>query len=480
MPFAGPVATTPSAAPSRPDRLVAAFPSATAIAADVLAGRRTAVDVVEQALSRIAAVDPLLNAFTRVLADEAREAARALDASPLQERGPLAGVPVAVKAESDIAGQVTTFGGRGNSTPAPADSEKVRRLRDAGAIVVGITNMPEFGQFPFTESASRGETHNPWDLTRSTGGSSGGSAAAVASGCVPVAIGGDGGGSIRVPASCCGLVGLKPARGRVSSAPYAALWGALGTAGPLTRTVADLALVYDVLHGSTGADRWSAPPPARSYAASARDIATRRRIGWLTRPAAGPVRVDRQVVAAVERVAARLEAAGHEVLPLDGRWPDVQAAFVPQFYAAVRDSARLVEHPERLELRTRNTLRMGAWARGPVLGRALALGERARTAFVERFGGYDAILTPTIACLPPPLGRLDGIGSAHALIRSLPLVAFTTVANVTGLPAISVPAGRSREGLPIGVQLSGPTPDEGPLIALAAELTAHAEPAPAG
>jgi amidase len=449
--------------------LLATFPSATDIAADVRSGRRTARATVAAALTRIAEVNPRLNAFVLVLADEALAAADAVDALPPDERGPLAGVPIAVKAEADVAGFVTTFGGRGNVTPAPADSEVVRRLRAAGAVIVGITAMPEFGQFPFTESVAYGATRNPWDVGRSTGGSSGGSAAAVASGCVPVAIGGDGGGSIRIPSSCCGLVGLKPARGRVSMAPHAALWGTLGTAGPLTRTVADTALVYDVVSGVTDVDRWRAPAPARSYVAAVSDR-SRRRVAWLTKPALGPVRVDNQVVAAVERTAGRLAEAGHEVVAVDGRWPDVQAAFVPQFFASIRECVDLVEHPERLELRSRHTARLGFWARGQVLRKAIELGEAARLSFQERFAAYDAVLSPTLACLPPALGQLDGAGSIRALLRSLPMIAFTTVANTTGLPAMSVPAGESAEGLPIGVQLSGVVDDEGPLIALAASL----------
>ena len=449
--------------------LVAQSPSAVEIAADVRAGRSTARAAVERSLARIAEVQPHLNAFSVVLAASALAEADALDARPAAERGALAGVPIAVKAEADVAGQVTTFGGRGNTTPVAADSEVVRRFRAAGAIVVATTAMPEFGQFPFTESVAHGVTRNPWDLSRSTGGSSGGSAAAVASGCVPIALGGDGGGSIRIPSSCCGLIGLKPARGRVSMAPHAALWGTLGTAGPLTRTVADSALAYDVISGVIEVDRWRAQEPARPYAEAATDVRPRR-IGWLTRPALGPIGVDREVVAAVERTAARLEAAGHEVVALEGRWPDVQAAFVPQFFAAIRECVDLVEHPERLELRSRHTARLGAWARGPVLSKAVALGERARESFVERFGAYDAVLSPTLACLPPALGQLDGAGSIRALLRSLPMIAFTTVANTTGLPAISIPAGESATGLPIGVQLSGVSDDEGPLLGIAASL----------
>ncbi len=167
-------------------------------------------------------------------------------------------MPVAIKEEIDVAGCVTTFGGEANSTPAGADAEVVRRLRDAGAVIVGKTTMPEFGAFPYTESVSRGVTRNPWDATRTPGGSSGGTAVAVATGMVTVGLGGDGGGSIRIPSACCGLFGLKPQRGRVTTAPHPHLWWALGTAGPLARTVLDSAIVYDVIRGNVEGDLYRA------------------------------------------------------------------------------------------------------------------------------------------------------------------------------------------------------------------------------
>jgi amidase len=185
---------------------------------------------VARSLAVIEERDPDLNAFSVVLANEAREQARFLELGQGGARGPLFGVPVAIKEELDVAGCVTTYGGHGNSTPAAADGEVVRRLREAGAIVVGKTQMPEFGAFPYTESARHGYTRNPWRRGFSPGGSSGGSAVAVSTGMVPVALGGDGGGSIRIPAACCGVFGLKPQRGRVTSAPHEHLWWALGTA----------------------------------------------------------------------------------------------------------------------------------------------------------------------------------------------------------------------------------------------------------
>lgn len=471
-------ATAPSPHPALPGSVLPqelpappGTPTAARIAADVREGSRTAAEVTEASLARIAAVDPVLNAFTVVLAEEARRDAAAVDALPPAERGPLAGVPVAIKAESDVAGHVTTYGGRGFSTPAGADAEAVRRLRAAGAVVVGITGMPEFGQFPFTESAAFGAVVNPAAPGRTPGGSSGGSAAAVASGCVPLALGGDGGGSVRIPASACGLVGLKPTRGRVSAAPAADLWGALGVKGPLARTVEDAALMLGVLTGTLPVDRWHAAPPAPAAAGlPGDDDAGALRVAWLTRPAPGPVAADPQAAAAVESAAQRLAEAGHRVEREDGRLDGVESAFLPQFFGALHGCAAGAEHPERLEARTRQTARMGAWARGPVVRRAEAAGERARARFQERFAGVDAVLTPTLACVPPRAGRLDGVGSVPALLRSLPMIAFTTHANVTGLPALSVPAGTSREGWPIGVQLMGTGEDEAVLLRLATAL----------
>jgi len=444
--------------------------SAIDTAAAVRAGRVSARVVAEAALARIAERNPGLNAVSVVRADAALADADALDAGGPGHDGPLAGVPVAIKEELDVAGMVTTFGGRGNTTPAPADCESVRRLRAAGAVVVAKTAMPEFGQFPFTESAALGITRNPWDTSRSTGGSSGGSAAAVASGMVPVAMGGDGGGSIRIPASCCGLVGLKPTRGRVSTGPYAALWGALGTLGVLTRTVTDTALVHDVLAGSTSADRWSAPAPARPYLEAARTEPGPLRIGWTTTGMLPGTRVDPQVAAATEATAAALAELGHHVERIEPRWPTPTLAFLPQFFGAIREEVGLVEHPDRLEWRTRSTARLGGWARPGVVAAAERSGERVSAALVERLAGWDVVLTPTIAPVPPPLGRLDGVGSLHAQVRSLPMIAFASLLNVTGHPAVSVPAGLSREGWPIGVQLLTTASDEGLLLAVAAQL----------
>lgn len=444
--------------------------SAVETAAAVRDGTVSAVEVTQAALARIAALNPGLRAFDVVCTEQALADAQALDAGGAGHGGPLAGVPVAVKAEQAVAGLVTTYGGRANTTPAAQDSFVVSRLRAAGAVIVGTTHMPEFGQYPFTEGAAWGATANPWDPTRSPGGSSGGSAVAVAAGMVPVAIGGDGGGSIRIPAACCGLVGLKPVRGRVSAAPADTLWGTLGTIGPLTRTVADTAAVYQVISGNLPTDRYAAAPPREPFTSAAAHEPDRLRIGWLTRSPIPGIGVDSRAAEAVRATAELLAQAGYEVEQLSGRWPDTRVEFLPQFFAAIRQCVASVEHPDRLEQRTRSTAATGAWAQGPVLAAAVRAGHRLARRVERRFAGYDVVLAPVMAIRTPRIGQLDAVGTVRALTRSVPMVAFTTLANVTGHPAISVPAGQDDHGLPIGVQALTTSHDEAVLLSLAAQL----------
>jgi amidase len=441
------------------------------------AGETTAVEAVEASLERIERRNPGVNAFSVVLADEARVEAAGLDARRTagEAVGPLHGVPVAIKEEIDVAGCVTTFGGRGNSTPAAEDGEVVRRLRQAGAIVVGKTRMPEFGQWPFTESVDGGITRNPWDRSRTPGGSSGGTAAAVALGMVPVAIGGDGGGSIRIPAACCGLFGLKPTRGRVTSHPMPHLWWALGTTGPLTRTVLDSALVYDVIRGNSAGDMFTAPEPSTSFIAAAGFDPGRLRIGWSTRAVTRGVRPAPEHVAAVEETAEILAGLGHDVREIDPHYPDPTAAFVPQFFAGVRTESDAVEHFERLERRTRQVYRLGSWVSDKVITKAMAAGERVaekanRVFDPDSEDGVDVLLTPTIGPRPRRVGVLDRGGPVRASLKSAPMIAWTALWNVTGNPAASVPAGLAADGLPLAVQLVGRIGDEPTLLRVAAQL----------
>ncbi len=436
-----------------------------------VSGESTARAVVEESLARIAALDPGLNAFSRVLADEARAEAAARDehlaggGAP----GPLHGVPIAIKEEIDVAGTVTTFGGEANVTPAAADAEIVRRLREAGAVVVGKTTMPEFGAFPYTESASRGITRNPWDRSRTPGGSSGGSAVAVATGMVPVAIGGDGGGSIRIPSACCGLFGLKPQRGRVTTAPSPHLWWALGTAGPLTRSVRDSALVYDVIRGNVEGDLYRAGG-TDSFVEAAEREPGRLRIGWTTKPVTRGVRPDPIHVRAVEDTARLLADLGHDVREVDPQYPDPTAAFVPQFFAGIRYEAERVEHYDRLERRTRQTCRMGSWVTPRVRDWALRETEKVSAKANRVFDEVDVLLTPAIAHRPPQVGRLDGVGTVGASLRAMPAIAYAALWNVAGNPAAAVPCGTAPDGLPVSVQLVGRTDDEATLFSLSAQV----------
>jgi amidase len=336
-------------------------------------------------------------------------------------------------------------------------------------VVVGKTTMPEFGAFPFTESASRGVTRNPWDRARTPGGSSGGTAVAVAAGMVPAGIGGDGGGSIRIPSASCGLFGLKPQRGRVSTAPHAHLWFGLGTAGPLTRSVLDSAIVYDVIRGNVEGDLYTAEGDEPFVDAVGRDPG-RLRVGWSTKPVTLGVRPDPVHVRAVEDTARLLSDLGHDVREVDPHYPDPTAAFVPQFLGGIRAEADQVEHRDRLERRTRETCRLGSWVTPRVLEWALKQTEQVSAKANRVFADVDVLLTPAIAHRPPAVGRLDGVGTVRAALRAMPSIAYAALWNVAGNPAAAVPCGTGPDGLPVGVQLVGRTDDEATLFSLSAQL----------
>lgn len=445
-------------------------------AAAIASGELTATQATADALARIEALDPPLNAISVTLADAARAEAEARDRST-DERGPLHGVPLVIKEELDVAGTVTTFGGLGNSTAATADGEVVRRLRAAGAVIVAKTRMPEFGAFPYTESDAFGVTRNPWDRDRTPGGSSGGTAAAVAAGMVPAGLGGDGGGSIRIPSACCGLFGLKPQRGRVTTAPEPHVWLALGTVGPLTRTVRDSALIYDAIRGNLETDRFRAGEVGSFADAVDRDPG-RLRIGWTTKPVTRGVRPDPVHVRAVRETAALLGELGHDVREVDPQYPDPTMAFVPQFLGGIRHEAlHVVEHYDRLEKRTREMCRLGSWVTPRVIDGALRATEKVSAKANRVFDQVDVLLTPTIAHRPPRVGRLMGTGTVRASLRAVPAIAYAALWNVAGNPAASVPRGLAEDGLPVAVQLVGPTDGEPTLLSLAAQIEA-ADPWP--
>ena len=451
------------------------------LAAMVSGGEISAAELVDVSLERIAALDPELGAFAQVDADGARAAAAAI--APGDPR-PFAGVPIAIKNNRAVQGLRLTQGCRlMDSFVAPYDHNVVRRLRAAGFVVVGTTTLPEYGILPVSEAALFGPTRNPWDHGRTPGGSSGGSAAAVAAGMVPVAHGNDGGGSIRIPAACCGLVGLKPARNRTSAAPELGE-SVLVSDGVLTRTVADTAALLDVLAGYETGD-WSwAPPPAEPFATAADRPPGPLRIALTTAPPIADAAVDAACADAAHRAARLLEELGHTVEEVTPPWqlPGIDDLFGAYFAAhislGIHFSALIAgrgePRPEDME-----PMSWALWemARGltavqyRLLETQLQQISRALVAFLDP---YDALLTPALAQRPLPIGTLDTAAPdpLETFRRSGYFTPFTPIFNATGQPAISLPLFAGDDGLPLGVQLVGRPAGEGPLLALAAQLEA--------
>jgi amidase len=442
-------------------------------AAALAAGDVTSAQLVADALDRIAAAQPTLNAFRVVRDDAARqEAAEADRRLAAGERLPLLGVPVAVKDDMDVAGEPTSFGCSGTFAPKEQDGGVARRLREAGAVIVGKTNTPEFGQWPFTEGGF-GATRNPWNTDHTPGGSSGGSAAAVAAGLVPAAVGSDGAGSIRIPAAWTGLVGIKPQRGRVSTWPDPEAFHGLTCYGPLARTVADAALLLDVLTGSHPEDRHRPPAPDAPFAEAAerRDPGRLRIALSLRIPFSGtPARLRPEVRAAVTRLAATLEGLGHEVVERDPAYGLVGLSFVPRSTAGVREWLQRVEEPHLLDARTRENARTGALLGGPLLHLARAAEGPLRARMTAIFRDVDVVLAPTTAKPPPRIGAIDGKSNWQTDRTMIAACPYAWPWNVVGLPAVNVPAGLTDAGLPVGAQLIGPANAEARLIGLAAQL----------
>jgi amidase len=430
----------------------------------VRSGAVTARELVELSLERIGRLDPSINAFRVVRAERAlAEADAAHGRLRAGETSPLLGVPIAVKDNMDVAGELTTHGTGVVSERAAADCEAVRRLRAAGAIIVGKTNMPELALWPqLTDSQTWGATRNPWDPQRSTGGSSGGSAAAVAAGMVAGALGSDGGGSIRIPSSACGLFGLKPERGRVPLAPDDDHWLGLSCFGPMTRTVADAALLLDVLaDGPTG------------YAKAARSARSRLRIAVSTKPTL-PAKPNAAALEAVDATVDLLRSLGHVVRERDPDYGQVQPLFGPRYARGAWLDAQRLERRSELERRTRGIVRAGARMER-MAARARAK-EPARALRINAlFGEYDVLMTPVTAAQPLPVGRFDGAGAARTFLGAGAFACYTAIWNVTGQPAASVPAGFDADGMPMAVQLVGRPDDEATLFALAAQVE-HARP----
>jgi amidase len=454
------------------------FRPASELADLVRGGEVSARDLVQESLTRIDELNPELNAFVDVFADEALAAADSV--GPGDER-PFAGVPIAIKNNRSITGKRLTFGSDFmGDWEAPYDHNVVRRLRDAGFIVVGSTTLPEWGILPWTNTKRFGATRNPWDPARTSGGSSGGSATAVACGMVPIAHANDGGGSTRIPAACCGLVGLKPQRNRISMAPEIGE-SFLATDGVLTRNVRDTALALDLLAGYELGDASWAPPPAEPFAASADREPSGLRIAVVTNPPidapVDPVRAD-----AVREAGRLLESLGHHVEEAEAPWRDdsilhtFTALFAPLVMLQVA-FGRLVNgrEPEEQELEPLS------WALWKLVGGMSALDAHLASAQLQIFARgligwmsqYDAVVAPGLAEAPVLLDDVhwqtdDPMGLFR---RSGEFTPFTAIANVSGQPAIVLPFDE-HDGLPVAVQVFGRPAGEGDLLALAAQVEA--------
>ena len=450
----------------------------TELASLIRSGDLAARELVESSLRRIDQLEPTVGAFTHVAYDSATADADEISAG---DPRPFAGVPVAVKDNRPVAGMPLTICSDlfGDMIPGH-DSFLVRRLREAGFVIVGKTTLPEMGILPTTEPRRFGPTRNPWNLERTPGGSSGGSAAAVAAGMVPLAHGNDGGGSIRIPAACCGLVGLKPSRGRVSVGPYAGD-SFLVQDGALTRTVAETAQLLDILAGYEPGDATWAPPTDVPFAELVGRDPGRLRVGIaLTAPLEG-VEVEPVCEQAARDAATLIESLGHQVEEINPPWstlgllPDFTRAFGPMVSIMTAIGGRLRgREPTEDDV---EPLTWALWERASSQDTISFLSSMARLQSVARklvafLEPFDAVVTPALARRPVAIGEIHGRGPDPwgNYRRSGAFTPYTAICNVTGQPAISIPLYHGDDGLPLAVQLIGRPLGEDVLLALAAQL----------
>ncbi len=422
-------------------------------------------------LERIERINPQINAFISVTADKAlvraNDAEQQVMTGDAAALGPFHGVPIAIKELANVAGEPSTGSSRAFANRiAEEDDEGIARLFRAGAIMLGKTNSPEFGLNATTEDGLFPPTRNPWNTGHSPGGSSGGSGAALAARLVPFAEGSDGGGSIRIPAAACGLVGLKPSRTRVPSAPYAGtLVEGFASSGPMARTVTDVALGLDVMGGPAVGDPFRTALPEKSFSSAIGEALPTLRIAWTATSPTGPV--DSDVAAAVEKTRDALADLGHHLIEgfpeMDGLWPLWPT--IANAYTASMD----IDDPDLLGKHARTS-----WDHGITISARDYLRARNDVYTITRriltwFEDYDVLLCPTLTRPPAPLGELNKAGQEvwDLLAEYIP---FTYWVNMTGQPGISLPLAWSRDGLPIGVQLVGRQLDERTLITLAAQL----------
>jgi amidase len=457
----------------------------TELAVAIRAGQASSAEVTEHYLDRIDRLNEQVGAFYTVTRELAREQASMADKMVAASRRngdgtgslpPLTGVPIPIKDLNMVAGVRLTFGSTILADNVATDDDYVvEHLKAAGIVITGKTATPEFGLPCYTETKIGPPARTPWDLTRSAGGSSGGAAAAVAAGLAPAAQGSDGGGSIRIPASVCGLFGIKPTRGRISQGPLMPDLAGLSTDGPLARTVADAALLLDAMTGNHPGDMYALPalPPGESFLAHASREPGKLRIARSLTTVIDGAEVHPDCVAAYEDASALLSSLGHQVEDVDLPFPaDAVPSFITLWYAMATLMPITPEQEGELLPLTRYLRGNGLQISAADLQFAQAILQNSVRMALNATGGFDAILTPTLALPPRPVGWFDEVEPAENFERQKRFTPWTALYNLSGQPAVSVPLHWSADGLPIGVMLAGRMGDEATLISLSAQLEA--------
>ncbi|MFF5260411.1 amidase [Actinomadura viridis] len=451
--------------------------SAVRLAAAIRSRELSPVEVADHYLARIERLNPRLGAYVTVTAERAgEEAARAekqvMEAADTAGLPPLLGVPVPIKDLNMVAGVRMTFGSRVFAELSGfADDNVVTLLREAGSVLPGKTSTPEFGLPCYTEGGVAPPARTPWDLDRSAGGSSGGAAAAVAGGLAPVAQGSDGGGSIRIPSSACGLFGIKPTRGRVSQGPVVPDLFGLSANGPIARTVRDAALLLDVMARPMPGDLYLAPPVEGTFLAHAERPPGRLRIARSREPVVPDAEVHPDCVAAYEEASLLLEELGHEVVDMPRvLGPDLVPIFETLWGVMATLTPVEPESEHLLQPLTRWLRERGHATTAPQLFGAHAMLQAALRQAFPVMDGFDAILHPTLAGPPAPVGHFHDQEPEENFRRQKHFTPFCAPYNVSGQPAVNVPLHWNADGLPIGVMLAGRLGGEGTLISLAAQL----------
>ncbi len=431
-------------------------------------------EVAEFFLARIEKLNPRLGAFVTVTAERALAEAKRLEGLKREETDamPLYGVPCSIKDLTWTAGVRTTFGSANYADfIPPADAEVVVRLRNAGAIMLGKTSTPEFGARPTTEGGFCPTARNPWNLEHTAGGSSGGAAAAASAGFGPLHLGSDGGGSIRIPSSCCGIVGIKTSRGRITYAPsHAEGWGGCSAMGPMARSVRDAALMLDVMAGPAVGDPYWAPSPKKPFGEALKDRPGRLRLAALTdTPLA---QVDAETLASFESACETMRAMGHDIEQVT---TDLSRIMEPCATVAIAGiSSNRIANPDLMDPVARASWQAGQDITAAQYIQALTAMHNTARELVQELAPYDALLTPTLTRPAVRLGTMPAANpwTVDRLGRRVHQIytwtSFLFAFNATGQPAISLPAGFTKAGLPIGLQIVGRPNDEATLISLAA------------